>query len=35
MKLYDLVNNFLLDKCIALANSAGGTFIRESIWNFP
>jgi len=35
MKLYDLVNNFLLDKCIALANSGGGTFIRESIWEFP
>src|SRR4030095_5210089 len=35
MQLYDKINNYLLDKCIALANSDGGTFIRESIWQFP
>jgi len=35
MQLYDKINNYLLVQCIALANSDGGTFIRESIWQFP
>src|SRR5678816_4074374 len=35
MQFYESINSFLLDKCIALANTAGGTFIRESTWQFP
>ena len=35
MQFYESVNSYLLDKCIALANTAGGTFIRESTWQFP
>ena len=35
MQLYDKINDYLLQQCIALANSGGGTFIRESIWEFP
>jgi hypothetical protein len=33
--LYQSINSYLLEKCIALANTEGGTFIRESIWQFP
>lgn len=33
--LYQIINSYLLDKCIALSNTDGGTFIRESIWQFP
>ena len=33
--LYESINSYLLEKCIALANTEGGTFIRESIWQFP
>jgi hypothetical protein len=35
MQLYDSVNGFLEAKCIWLANTPGGTYIRESIWEFP
>jgi len=35
MQFYESINSYLLDKCIALANTAGGTFIRESTWQFP
>ncbi len=35
MQLYESINSYLLDKCIALSNTAGGTFIRESTWEFP
>src|SRR5262252_434479 len=35
MQLYDKINNYLLVQCIALANSDGGAFIRESTWQFP
>jgi hypothetical protein len=35
MQLYDKVNDYLLQQCIALANSPVGTYIRESIWEFP
>jgi hypothetical protein len=35
MQLYDKVNGYLLEKCILLANSSFGTYIRESIWEFP
>jgi hypothetical protein len=35
MQLYDAVDAYLLEKCIALANTPTGTFIRESIWEFP
>ena len=35
MQLYESINSYLLDKCIALSNTGGGTFIRESTWQFP
>jgi hypothetical protein len=35
MQLYDKINGYLLEKCILLANSSFGTYIRESIWEFP
>ena len=35
MQLYESINSYLLDKCIALSNTSGGTFIRESTWEFP
>jgi hypothetical protein len=35
MQLYDSVNNYLEAQCIWLANTPGGTYIRESIWEFP
>lgn len=35
MRLYDLIDGYLLEKCIVLANSSVGTYIRESIWEFP
>ena len=35
MQLYDKINGYLLEQCIALANSSFGTYIRESIWEFP
>ena len=35
MQLYESINSYLLDKCIALSNTGGGTFIRESTWEFP
>src|SRR5262252_4612294 len=33
--LYQTINSYLLDICTALANSDGGTYIRESTWQFP
>ena len=35
MQWYESINSYLLDKCIALSNTGGGTFIRESTWEFP
>jgi len=35
MQLYDSVNSYLEAQCIWLANTPGGTYIRESIWEFP
>ena len=35
MQLYDKIDSFLLAQSVALANSGGGTFIRESTWEFP
>jgi hypothetical protein len=35
MQLYDSVDKVLEAQCIWLANTPGGTYIRESIWEFP
>ena len=35
MQLYDVINNYLAQQCIWLANTYVGTYIRESIWEFP
>src|SRR5262249_7794101 len=35
MQLYDKIDQFLGDQCIALANTEFGTYIRESTWQFP
>jgi hypothetical protein len=35
MRLYDAISSYLLEKCSALAHSAGGSYIRESLWEFP
>jgi len=35
MQLYDRIDHFLLEQAIWLANTPGGTYIRESIWEFP
>ena len=35
MRLYDAIDSYLLEKCIALSNTAVGTYIRESTWEFP
>src|SRR5262245_30029950 len=33
--LYETINSYLLDLCTALANTDGGTYIREATWQFP
>jgi len=35
MRLYDKIDAYLLEKCIALSNTGVGTYIRESTWEFP
>jgi hypothetical protein len=35
MRLYDAIDSYLFEKCVALANTAVGTYIRESTWEFP
>lgn len=35
MQLYDSINGYLEAQCVWLANTPGGTYIRESIWEFP
>jgi hypothetical protein len=35
MHLYDAINGYFLEKAIWLAATPGGTYIRESIWEFP
>jgi hypothetical protein len=35
MQLYDSVNSYLEAQCVWLASTPGGTYIRESIWEFP
>jgi hypothetical protein len=35
MQLYDRINGYLEAQCIWLASTGGGTYIRESIWEFP
>jgi hypothetical protein len=35
MRLYDAINAYLYEKCVFLANTAVGTYIRESTWEFP
>jgi uncharacterized protein DUF6644 len=35
LELYASINSYLLDKCVALANTAGGKYILESEWQFP
>lgn len=35
MDLYESINSYLLDKCVALANTSGGRYILESTWEFP
>ena len=35
MRLYDAIDSYLLEKCVALSNTAVGTYIRESTWEFP
>ena len=35
MQLYDRINGYLEAQCIWLASTGVGTYIRESIWEFP
>ena len=35
MQLYESIDAYLLEKCVALSNTAVGTYIRESTWEFP
>lgn len=35
MQLYDRINEYLFQQCEWLAMTPGGTYIRESTWQFP
>jgi hypothetical protein len=35
IQLYDAINTYLYEKCVLLAHTAVGTYIRESTWEFP
>ena len=35
MQLYDRIDGYLLQQAIWLSQTPGGTYIRESIWEFP
>lgn len=35
MQLYDRIDGYFLEKAIWLSQTPGGTYIRESVWEFP